>query len=216
MNALIDQVDQWLPGFGVAAPLILPLILLFVVFALLRRIPVIGPVISLISWVVLIGLVIAAIGQRERFDPAFARLLGPLAGQSQQVVGKETRIPMARDGHFWATVSLNGVERRMLIDSGATVTAISEQTARQVGVRDRKAVMPIILRTVNGAVTARHASVETLRVGNARASDVAVVVSPSLGDMDVLGMNFLSRLKGWRVEGRTLILEPHHPQATGA
>jgi aspartyl protease family protein len=123
---------------------------------------------------------------------------------------------MARDGHFWATVKLNGVERRMLIDSGATVTAISEQTARDAGVRSDKVVMPIIIRTANGAVTARQATVETLRVGNARASDVAVVVSPSLGEMDVLGMNFLSRLKGWRVEGRTLILEPHHPQATAA
>ncbi len=215
MNALIDQVDQYLPGFGVAAPLILPLVLLFVVFALLRRIPIIGRFVTLMSWAVLIGLVVAAIGQRERFDPAFARLLGPLAG-SQQVVGRETRIPMAPDGHFWAEVRLNGIKRRMLIDSGATVTAISEQTARQAGVRDTRAVMPIILRTANGAVTARQATVETLRVGNARASGVAVVVSPALGEMDVLGMNFLSRLKGWRVEGRTLILEPHYPQATGA
>jgi aspartyl protease family protein len=31
--------------------------------------------------------------------------------------------------------------------------------------------------------------------------------------MDVLGMNFLSQLQSWRVEGRTLVLAPHHPQA---
>ena len=216
MNALIDQIDRVLPGFGVAAPLIVPLVALFVIFALLRRIPVVGRFVSLVTWVVLIGLVVASIGQRERFDPAFARLLGPLAGQSQQVVGGETRIPMARDGHFWATVRLNGVERRMLIDSGATVTAISEDTARAAGVRDSVSPLPIIIRTANGSVSARQGNVETLRVGSARASDVAVVVSPALGEMDVLGMNFLSRLKGWRVEGRTLILEPHHPQATGA
>jgi len=34
-----------------------------------------------------------------------------------------------------------------------------------------------------------------------------------MGDVDVIGMNLLSRLKGWRVEGRTLVLTPHHPQA---
>jgi aspartyl protease family protein len=28
-------------------------------------------------------------------------------------------------------------------------------------------------------------------------------------------MNFLSRLKSWRVEERTLILVPHHPQDVG-
>ena len=151
MNALIEQIDRVLPGFGVAAPLILPLLLVFVVFALLRRIPVIGRYVSVLSWIVLIGLVIAAIGQRERFDPAFARILGPLAGQSQQVVGDETRIPMAGDGHFWAMVKLNGVERRMLIDSGATVTAISEQTARAAGVQDSASPLPILIRTANGA-----------------------------------------------------------------
>jgi aspartyl protease family protein len=30
--------------------------------------------------------------------------------------------------------------------------------------------------------------------------------------MNVLGMNFLSSLESWRVEGRTLILEPHKPE----
>jgi len=30
-----------------------------------------------------------------------------------------------------------------------------------------------------------------------------------------VGMNFLSRLKSWRVEGRTLILTPNHPQGGG-
>jgi aspartyl protease family protein len=30
--------------------------------------------------------------------------------------------------------------------------------------------------------------------------------------MEVIGMNLLSKLASWRVEGRTLILVPHHPQ----
>lgn len=42
----------------------------------------------------------------------------------------------------------------------------------------------------------------------ANALFLPVVVSPAFGDTDVLGMNFLSRLKSWRVEGDTLILEP--------
>ena len=48
--------------------------------------------------------------------------------------------------------------------------------------------------------------------GNVIARDLPVVVSPAFGDTDVLGMNFLSRLKSWRVEERTLVLTPHHPQ----
>jgi aspartyl protease family protein len=43
-----------------------------------------------------------------------------------------------------------------------------------------------------------------------------VVTSPGLGNLDVLGMNFLSKLDSWRVEGRTLVLVPHHPQPQGS
>jgi aspartyl protease family protein len=62
-------------------------------------------------------------------------------------------------------------------------------------------------------IRAQTAKVETLKLGTIRAYDLPVVVSPAFGDTDVLGMNFLSRLKSWRVEGQTLILEPHHPKA---
>jgi aspartyl protease family protein len=51
-----------------------------------------------------------------------------------------------------------------------------------------------------------------LRLGDIAARGLGVVVSPAFGDTDVLGMNFLSKLKSWRVEGQTLILEPHHHQ----
>jgi aspartyl protease family protein len=72
-----------------------------------------------------------------------------------------------------------------------------------------------VLRTANGATPARTASIRRLRVGNIEARNLKAVVSPALGDMDVLGMNFLSLLVSWRVEGRTLILVPHHPQPIG-
>jgi aspartyl protease family protein len=70
----------------------------------------------------------------------------------------------------------------------------------------------VVLRTANGAVPAETGSVEEVRVGNIVARNLKVVTSPGLGNLDVLGMNFLSKLESWRAEGRTLILVPHHPQ----
>ena len=35
------------------------------------------------------------------------------------------------------------------------------------------------------------------------ASNLKVMISPALGDLDVLGMNFLSKLASWRVEDGT-------------
>jgi aspartyl protease family protein len=100
----------------------------------------------------------------------------------------------------------------MQVDSGATITAISSDTARKARVDIAAGIAPIVLRTANGSAPARAGRVDELHVGNIVARNLRVVTSPGLGNMDVLGMNFLSRLQSWRVEGRTLILVPHHPQ----
>ena len=123
---------------------------------------------------------------------------------------------MAADGHFWVQASVNGVNRRMLIDSGATVTALSEDTAQAADIDTGTTLAPVILRTANGTASARTGKIDELRVGNIVARNLRIVTAPGLGSLDVLGMNFLSKLDSWRVEGRTLILVPHHPQNGGA
>jgi aspartyl protease family protein len=50
--------------------------------------------------------------------------------------------------------------------------------------------------------------VRELTIGTIEAHGLPVVVSANFGDVDVLGMNFLSRLNSWRVERDTLILDP--------
>jgi aspartyl protease family protein len=71
---------------------------------------------------------------------------------------------------------------------------------------------PVRLRTANGTARAETGAIDELRVGNIVARNLRIVTAPGLGNLDVLGMNFLSKLESWRVEGRTLILVPHHPQ----
>lgn len=146
--------------------------------------------------------------QQAPFDPNLSRLTERLGLDSQEVTGDEVRIRMARDGHFWAKVTVNGVERRMLVDSGATVTAISAQTADAAGVERSVGGVPVLVRTANGTVPAETGRIERLNISGIEARNLSVVISPALGNVDVLGMNFLSRLASWRVEGRTLILHP--------
>ncbi len=184
-----------------------------VLATLLRRVPVIGPIIRLFSWLVLIGALYLVIDQRGRLDPYLARITDALNLDGQQVTGQEVHIRMAPDGHFWARAKIGGVKRRMLVDSGATVTALSQETATAAGLSVHEEVFPILLRTANGTISAQTSSVPDLTLGNITARNLSVVVSPAFGNADVLGMNFLSRLKSWRVEDNVLILVPHHPQA---
>ena len=183
------------------------------VLLLAQRFRVIGRIVSLVFMVGAIVLAAMLIGERGRFDPTFARVASLLnLDRNQEIVGKEMRVPMASDGHFWVTVRFGSVERRMLVDSGATVTALSAATAEAAGIKPDRTPFPMIIQTANGSVRAQTATAPELRIGNIVARDLPVVTSPAFGDMDVVGMNFLSRLKSWRVEGRTLILTPNHPQ----
>jgi len=184
----------------------------FALLALLQRIPYVGAVIRLGLTVVLIGLVVLVVSERAPLSPFLGSVADRLHLDDQQVVGKEVRIRMAPNGHFFASVTLNGVRRRMLIDSGATITALSAETAGEAGLKKGLDPVPVVIQTANGAIPATTSSVPELRLGAIVARNLKVVVSPAFGDMDVLGMNFLSKLASWRVEGKTLILVPHHPQ----
>lgn len=189
------------------------LLLILPISALIaRRVPLLRIVVLLASWVVIAGLLVLVVSERERFDPYLQRVATWLKLDDQNVVGRETRIRMSPDGHFWARVTIDGVGRRMLVDSGATLTALSTKTAGDAALDVRQSLFPIVLNTANGRIQAQSATVHELRLGDIVARDLAVVVSPAFGDTDVLGMNFLSKLKSWRVEGNTLILEPHHHQ----
>src|SRR3546814_21054353 len=103
---------------------------------------------------------------------------------------------MARDGHFWATVRLNGTERRMLVDSGATVTALSLATARAASVEADATLVPLLMKTANGPVRADAGTLNRLEIGGIEERKPKVVSSPGLGDTGVMGMNFLSDWKG--------------------
>lgn len=196
---------QWqqLALYAVAAALII---------MLLQRIPVVGRIVRFAISVALFAFLIFILLQQAPYQPELSRITSSLGLDDQKVAGKELRVKMARDGHFWVNASVNGVETRMLIDSGATVTAISTRTAHAAGVETGKGIAPVMLRTANGTAPAETGAIEELRVGNIVARNLRVVSAPGLGSLDVLGMNFLTKLDSWRVEGRTLILVPHHPQ----
>jgi aspartyl protease family protein len=188
----------------------------FLLLLAVRRIPYVGAILRLTFTFALVALLIVLVTERASIDPYLGQLAGRFEPDRQQVVGNELHIPMAPDGHFWAVARINGVRRRMLIDSGATVTAISGTTATAAGLERDPDLLPVTVTTANGMVQARTATVASLRIGDVKASNLKVLVSPAFGGMEVLGMNFLSKLKSWRVEGRTLVMVPHHPQPGSA
>jgi len=118
--------------------------------------------------------------------------------------GQETRIPMAIDGHFWVAAKLNGHDVKFLVDSGATTTTVDRKTAAAAGVEisNRR---DLFVRTGNGVIRVASGRAAELTIGTITRTDVALEVADN-DDLNVLGMNYLSSLSRWGVEGRWLVL----------
>lgn len=174
-----------------------------------RRLPIGQAARMIAGWVIIFAIVLVGYSYRFELNEVVRRVTGDLLGEHGQAVGDTLRVPMAPDGHFWVRARVNGQDVRFLIDSGATTTAMSAASAQAAGVDIEQDGFPVTINTANGIVEARSGRIARLSLGPIRSKDVGVVVAAAFGNTNVLGMNFLSSLKGWRVEGRTLVLEPY-------
>ena len=120
--------------------------------------------------------------------------------------GAEIRIPMAIDGHFWVEGRINGEKVKFLVDSGATMTTIGSDTAERVGLAINPARDQLV-RTGGGVIRVSTGRAESLEISSIERSGIGVHVADN-EDLNVLGMNFLSSLDRWGVEGRWLVLVP--------
>jgi len=178
----------------------------------IRRAPGLGRLLRTVSTLGLMGVLLLVVLQVSRMDPRFEMAVPQLGLPEQVVEGGETRVEMARDGHFWLNATVNGAPANFLVDTGATVTAVSPDTAAAAGLAGRSGGLPVMMQTANGPIAAEMTSIDELRFGNVAARGLDAIIAPGLGHTNVMGMNLLSRLASWRVEGKTMILVPHHPQ----
>ncbi|OYW44237.1 MAG: peptidase [Sphingomonadales bacterium 32-68-7] len=179
---------------------------------LLRPLPAVGRFLRFGSTLGLMAVLLLVIAQVSRLDPRYEMAV-PAIGLPQQVVkGRETRVPLASDGHYWLRAEVNGVPANFLVDTGATLTALSERTAAAAGLEPRGVGMPVRMQTANGTVAAEMTSIDELRFGNVTARGLDAIIAPGLGPTNVIGMNLLNRLASVRFEQGVMIMVPNNPQ----
>ena len=174
---------------------------------LVRRLPLGQSLKMTLAWLLIFGAVFLAFTLKDDFLALGRRAFAEMKGDNVVASGHgELRIRQSDDGHFYVNGEVNGHAVRFLVDSGATVTTLSRGTAESAGVA-ADGGFGVIVETANGSAMFDRGTVERLAVGPIARADLAVHISRGDDELDVIGMNFLSTLSAWGVEGRTLVLK---------
>lgn len=161
-----------------------------------------------ITWLLIFATAFVLFTFRNEFKSIWARLHNEISPGGSVATDGSLRVAKAPDGHFWVDAQVNGKALRFMIDSGATTTSLSEADATSAGIDVDARGFPVVVETANGTAAMKRGRIAQLRIGNIAREDFPVLVSDTLGDTNLLGMNFLSSLAAWRIEGETLILNP--------
>jgi len=141
------------------------------------------------------------------------RDLAPLIRIRRAAPPEASSVALERRGGVWFTeVTVNETHAvRFMIDTGASLCAISPELAESLGIRPAPDAPVVELQTANGRTSGRAVRIPSLRVGEAEATNVpgVVVASAGLGHGGILGMSFLSRFVMTIDPARALLnLEP--------
>ena len=107
-------------------------------------------------------------------------------------------------GHFVVEGQINGGAVRFIVDTGATVIAMSSADAQRLRINYRSGEVGI-MNTANGPAPAYRVKLDTVRVGDITVNNVDAVVMENQTMPVLLGMSFLNRTN-MRREGQLMTL----------
>ena len=128
---------------------------------------------------------------------------GATAAASGSVV-----VPPDRRGHFVVDGRVDGRRLNFMIDTGASVIALTARDAAALGIHPAQRAFVAAVKTANGTVHGAPAMLDTVEIGDIVVRNVAALVLPeeALSD-NLLGLSFLSRLHRFEFSGGKLVLE---------
>ncbi|WP_306227993.1 retropepsin-like aspartic protease family protein [Bosea beijingensis] len=139
--------------------------------------------------------------------PAVAVAASPQKAPGSRV---PTTLAVAADyrGHYIVHPSVDNYRIKMMVDTGASIVALTAADARALGITDDLSTRNRVrLSTANGTVTGFRAMLREIRLGDIVVRNVdAVVLPPGALSMSLLGNSFLSKLLGYEVQTGRMVL----------
>lgn len=113
------------------------------------------------------------------------------------------------DGHYYARAEINGRSLDVMVDTGASMVALTYEDAERAGLRLRPSDFTARVSTANGYAAVAPVTLDRVSIGRITVRNVhAAVTERGRMDKTLLGMSFLSRLERVDISaGRLLLVE---------
>lgn len=122
---------------------------------------------------------------------------------------RQPTVTVAADyrGHYMVHPTIDNFRVRMMVDTGASIVALTAQDAAALGITPRASDYKMGLSTANGVVRGARVNLREIRLGDILVRNVEAVVLPAgaLG-VSLLGTSFLGKLRGYEVQAGRMVL----------
>jgi aspartyl protease family protein len=153
-----------------------------------------------VIWVLIFVGVIGAYG----LWPDISRNLVP----RQTVFDADARveIPIARDGHYYLTLTINGQPVEFVVDTGASDIVLTARDAARIGFQAADLDFNGSASTANGIVQTARIELDDVRLGGIRDRGLTAVVNGGSLDTSLLGMSYLNLWQDVRLGGNQMVM----------
>jgi aspartyl protease family protein len=138
--------------------------------------------------------------QRERAVNLAASGEGPASGSRIAFIEREP------DGHYWTRADVQGTEVKFMIDTGASIVALTFRDAQRLGLKPEDMTYDSEIRTAGGITYGAPLTLRSIRVGRVQVENVDAVILRANLDQSLLGMSFLGELNSYEFRRGQLII----------
>ena len=174
------------------------------------------------SWGVVAVICVAALGHFSEITSGAGQLLGSSAKKAsvadlrdgeEQVnaavkLGSLVELKAGRNGHFNTEAEINGRGVPVMVDTGATMVALSYEDAERAGIFLGRGDFTQAVSTANGVARIAPVTLDRVTIGDITVRNVpAAVAEPGRLKTSLLGMSFLGRLSRFDMRSGVLVLQ---------
>jgi len=168
-------------------------------------------VISFAAFAIAASLIVPKYAAQMQAKPAASTAM---AARSEQHAAKSSSdshsvvIPPGPNGHFEVAGDVDGRQMNFMVDTGASVIALTARDAAKLGIHPGASEYRAMVRTANGIVRAAPVTLDRVEIEDIVEYNVSALVLPdgALSD-NLLGLTFLSKLRKFEYSEGRLVLQ---------